>query len=40
MIKWISDIVTKSETLPEHISSVHGAKKGDPITFACVYDYS
>jgi hypothetical protein len=31
-----SDIVTKSETLPEHISSVYGAKKRDPITLACV----
>ncbi len=34
-------IVTKSETFPEHISSVHGAGKRDPIALAsqCVYDY-
>jgi hypothetical protein len=32
-------MVTKSETLPEHISSVDGAKKHDPITLACVDDY-
>ena len=29
-------MVTKSETLPEHSSSVYGAKKRDPITLACV----
>ncbi len=29
-----SDIVTKTETLPEDIRSVHGAKKRDPITLA------
>ncbi len=28
--------MTKSETLPEHISSVYGAKKRDPITLVCV----
>jgi hypothetical protein len=33
------NIVTKSETLPEHIRSVHGARKRDSITLACVCDY-
>jgi hypothetical protein len=31
--------VTKSKTLPEHISSVYGTRKLDPITLACVCDY-
>ena len=33
---WAQTIVTKSKTLPEHISSVHGARKRDPITLASV----
>ncbi len=33
----VLDILTKSETLPEHISSVYGAKKRDPMTLACVW---
>jgi hypothetical protein len=32
-----SDVVTESETLPEHISSVYGAKKRDPRTLECVW---
>ncbi len=27
---------SQSETLPDHISSVYGAKKRDPITLVCV----